>query len=244
MTQAGDTALFAVLDATWPPAEFRRSGPFTLRNGLGGGSRVSAATCDHGSADDAAIRTAAASMRDMGQSPLFMVREDEDALDARLAALGYGIKDPVIVLSAPVTALATQRPPPVTSFEVWPPLACQTEIWAGGGIGPARMAIMARAECPKTTLLGRCDDTPAGTAFVACQDGTAMLHALEIAPRFRRRGLGRHLMTAAAFWAQAQGADRLVVLCTRANVTAQALYASMAFVPVGSYHYRLQEDCT
>lgn len=242
MTQAGDPAFLAALDATWPAAAILRSGPFTLRYGQGGGSRVSAATLDHGPGGDAAIRAAANAMRDMHQTPLFMVRAGEDAFDARLARLGYTTKDPVVVLAAPVRALATHRPPPVTSFEVWPPLACQTEIWAEGGIGPARLAIMARAGTPKTTLLGRCDDTPAGTAFVACHQGVAMLHALEITPRFRRRGLGRHLMNAAAFWAAARHADRLAVLCTRANKTALALYASMGFAPVGHYHYRMQED--
>ena len=244
MTEAGDAGLFAALDATWPAASVRQSGPFTLRAGHGGGSRVSAATLAHGAAGEAAIDEAATAMKRMGQTPLFMVRTGEEAFDARLAAMGYGIKDPVIALAAPLTALTTRRPPPVTSFEVWPPLACQRDIWASGGIGPPRLAIMDRVTIPKTSLLGRSDDTPAGTAFVACHGQTAMVHALEILPRFRRRGLGRHLMTAAAFWAEAAGATRLAVLCTRANDAAVSLYTSMGFAPVGSYHYRIQKDRT
>jgi len=244
MTAPGDAELFAALDATWPAASFSRSGPFTLRAGHGGGSRVSAATLDHGPADDATVDEAATAMIRLGQTPLFMVRAGEEVFDAGLAAKGYVVKDPVIALSAPISTLAIQRPPPVTSFEVWPPLACQRDIWAAGGIGPARLAIMDRATTPKTTLLGRSDDTPAGTAFVACDGPTAMVHALEILPRFRRRGLGRHLMTAAAYWAGAAGATRLIVLCTRANDAAVSLYASMGFAAVGSYHYRIQEDRT
>lgn len=242
MTEPGVAGLFAALDATWPAASSSRSGPFTLRAGHGGGSRVSAATLDHGPADDGTINEAATAMMRMGQIPLFMVRAGEDALDAGLAATGYAIKDPVIALAAPLTVLTIQRPPPVTSFEVWPPLACQRDIWAEGGIGPARLAIMDRVTTPKTSLLGRSEDTPAGTAFVACHGPTAMVHALEILPRFRRRGLGRHLMTAAAFWAEGAGATRLVVLCTRANDAAVSLYTSMGFAPVGSYHYRIQKD--
>ena len=42
------SGLFDVLHATWPAAETRRAGPWTLRRGDGGGSRVSAATLDGG----------------------------------------------------------------------------------------------------------------------------------------------------------------------------------------------------
>ena len=38
--------LFGVLDATWPPARFVAQGPWTLREGKGGGQRVSAATAN------------------------------------------------------------------------------------------------------------------------------------------------------------------------------------------------------
>ena len=108
------------------------------------------------------------------------------------------MKDPVTVYAAPAAALASEPPPPVTTFEVWPPLAIQAEIWAAGGIGPARLAVMERAAGPKTTILGRCADRPAATAYVAVHGTVAMLHALEVADRFRRRGLGRHIMRAAA----------------------------------------------
>ena len=50
---------FAVLAATWPPAEAMRLGPWTLRRGAGGGSRVSAATLE---GEDGAIESAAAAM--------------------------------------------------------------------------------------------------------------------------------------------------------------------------------------
>ena len=38
--------LFAALEATWPPASSQRLGPFRLRDGAGGGKRVSAAVQD------------------------------------------------------------------------------------------------------------------------------------------------------------------------------------------------------
>jgi hypothetical protein len=37
-------SLFDVIDATWPAAQMLRDGAFVLRNGQGGGKRVSAAS--------------------------------------------------------------------------------------------------------------------------------------------------------------------------------------------------------
>lgn len=214
---------------------------WTIREGAGGGSRVSAATATP-AANLADRVQAAAAMRDLGQVPLFMVREGEDDLDRALEADGYKIKDPVTFYAAPTSAVATTRPPPVTCFEVWPPLASQAEIWEEGGIDAARLAIMDRVTGPKTTVLGRLNDTPCGTAFAAIHDGTAMLHAIETLADQRRRGLGRHMITALAFWAKSEGADTTALLVTRANVAANALYTSMGFTAVGGYHYRIEPE--
>jgi GNAT superfamily N-acetyltransferase len=183
-------------------------------------------------------------MRALSQTPLFMVRQGEDPLDRDLQDRGYRIKDPVTFYTCPTSILTTQRPPAATCFEVWPPLAAQAEIWAAGGIDDARLAIMDRALGTKTTVLGRLQDTPAGTAFGAIHDGTAMLHAIETASAFRRQGTGRHMIRALAFWAQGQGADTVALLVTTANVGANALYASMGFAAVGGYQYRIHPEAT
>jgi GNAT superfamily N-acetyltransferase len=116
----------------------------------------------------------------------------------------------------------------------------QEEIWVAGGIGPARLAIMHRAEGPKTSLFGRVNDRPAGTAFIAVHGKVAMLHALEITPRARRKGLAGVMMRAGADWAVAQDADTIAVLVTRDNAPAQGLYASLGLKPVEKYHYRVK----
>lgn len=230
--------IFDLLDATWPAAAVRRVGPWLVRDGQGGGSRVSAATA-LGPVRPADIVIAEQAMLALGQSPLFMIRDGDAALDERLARAGYVIKDPVLAYAAPVTLLAAQDLPPKTAFQAWPPLAIQTEIWAEGGIGPERLAIMHRAPQPKVSFLGRVQDRPAGCAFVGMAGQAAMLHALEILPMFRRHGLGRHLLIAAARWAQAQGAQNLLLVVARANLAANALYASLGMGIVGQYHYRI-----
>jgi GNAT superfamily N-acetyltransferase len=238
MTEA--KRLIAVLEATWPPASRTDLGPWTIRDGQGGGKRVSAATA-RAPVTAADLPQAEAAIRALGQTPLFMIRGSDTALDTLLASRGYTIVDPVDAFAAPLSALDLPNPPRLTAIPAWPPLAIQRELWAEGHIGPARLAIMDRAPHPKTTLLARIDDRAAGTAFVGLHDGMAMIHALEIHPRFRRRGLGRHMMAGAIQWARTQGAQDFGLVVTSANAGAQALYASLGLHRVGHYHYRMME---
>jgi len=238
MTFPDAQKLYAVIDATWPARAKQAVGPWTIRLDGRGGSRVSAATAEQ-PVQDADIPSAQEAMQEAGQAPLFMIRAGDEGLDRDLAARGYVIKDPVNMYAAPVALIATKRPPPVTSFEVWPVLAAQAEIWAAGGVGAGRLDVMDRARAPKTALLGRVKDKPAGTGFVGIAADCAMVHALEIAVDFRRQGLARHLTQAAAFWAQNQGADYLTLVSTQANTGANALYTSLGMTLVGQYHYRI-----
>jgi N-acetylglutamate synthase len=232
--------LFAALEATWPAAARFDCGPFVIREGAGGGKRVSAATAA-GPVTASDIVQAEAAMRALGQVPVFMVRGGEGSLDALLAASGHALADPTLILGAPLAALDLPKPPRLAAIPAWPPLAIQSEIWAAGGVGPARIAVMARAAEPRTTILGRMDDRAAGTAFVAVHDGIAMVHAVEVHPRFRRRGVARQMMAGALHWARGAGATDLAVLVTEANGAARALYASIGLVRVGQYHYRIAQ---
>ncbi|MFU8883675.1 MAG: GNAT family N-acetyltransferase [Rhodobacterales bacterium] len=233
--------LYDVIDGTWPAADMRPLGPFMLRRGDGGGQRVSAATA-MGAVTSQDIDAAEMAMQAMGQPRLFQIRQGDDALDAALALRGYACVDPVNLYVALTDTLAAQRPPPVTAFCVWEPLAIQIDIWAAAGIGPERIAVMHRAKGPKTSILGRINDHPGGTAFVAIHDGIAMVHAVEVLPHQRQQGMAGWFMRLAAFWAQAQGAAHLAVICTQDNKGANALYASLGMALVGQYHYRKHPD--
>ena len=240
----GIADLVPVIAATWPPARTQRVGPFTVPSGAGGGQRVSAARLADPAATDAAeaeIDAAIAALAAFGHPPLFQVLDHQGALDARLAARGLILRDTTQAMVMPCADLAA-APPPVTCFATWPPLAIQTEIWAKGGIGPARLAVMERVTGPRMSFFGRANDRPAGTAFVALHDGIAMLHALEIAPAHRRKGLAATMMRAAADWAQTEGAVTMAILVTGENQPALGLYASLGFHAVGHYHYRSQRS--
>lgn len=230
-------AYFDCIDKTWPAAEIRESGAWCLRRGDGGGQRVSAATARvPGHLPE--IEAAEAAMAAIGQPPLFMIRDGEEALDAALAARGYRVKDPVVILSAAAEDLPEVTAKPGQIVDCAAPLAVQREIWQAGGIGPARLAVMARAEGPSSYLLIRDGDIPAGVGFVALFGAMAMLHAVEIAAPFRRRGFGREITTAAARFARAHGARDVSVLTVEDNKPALALYESLGMAPAARYHYR------
>jgi GNAT superfamily N-acetyltransferase len=235
--------LLAAIDQTWPAATMVEAGPWILREGRGGGQRVSAAT-PRGSEPilDEDITAAEKAMRMMGQHPIFMLTPQQSALDADLAAHGYVVKDPVNLWLCPTEQITDRRLPRVTAFAIWEPLAIMREIWQEGGIGPARLAVMERVQGPKTAIFGRVSDRPAGAAFCALYDGIAMVHAVEIVPEHRQKGLGGWMMRAAALWAARHHAPWLAVMCTKANAGANALYASLGMQIVGEYHYRVLPD--
>ncbi len=221
----------AAMEATWPPAASWSLGPWRLRDGAGGGKRVSAATVE-GDWTEADIAAAEAAMAE----PLFMIRPQDSALDAALQARGYAVVDPVVIYAAPTDGFAP--PPFFATFPHWPPLQIATDLWAEAGVGPARLAIMHRANGPKIAILARSADRAAGVAFVALHGQVAMLHALEVSKPFRRQGTARNILQAAGVWARGHGADTLALAVTQANAGARALYASQGMRVVGQYHYR------
>ncbi len=231
--------IFDVIDATWPAAATHRAGGFLLREGKGGGKRVSAASAT-GAWSDHDIAQAEAQHRALGQDALFMIRPEDQALDDALARRGYQMIDPVVALSAPIKRLATETAPPITAFCLWPPLQIMRDIWAEDGIGPGRLAVMDRATGPKCAVLGRAEDRAAGAGFVGLHQGTAMLHALCVLPQLRRRGLARWMLRESAHWAQARGAHSYCLVVTRANAGAIAFYESLGMVQTTQYHYRIQ----
>lgn len=233
--------LFAVLAATWPPAAMRARGPWLLREGAGGGKRVSAASAE-GSINPDDIPTAEQEMRALGQAPLFMLRPEsrpgDAVLDEALAARGYMRSEPTLIYAAPARRLLPEPLPVMQVMSIWPPLAIQRELWAEEGIGPERLSVMERATDPHVALMARQSDRVAGTGFIATHQGIAMLHAVVVTAALRRRGAARNLTRGAAEWAMAQGADWLTLAVTEANQPARLLYTGLGMEPVARYHYR------
>lgn len=240
MTELPPERLFAALDATWAPLATARCGPFLLREGAGGGKRVSAATLDGEIPND--LQEAETAMRAFGQTPLFMVRGGEDQFDGFLASQGYEIVDPTVAFAAPARALAERASGGLAAIPGHMPLAAQCEVWAEEGIGPERIEVMRRSVRPQTYMLGRFDDRIAGTAFVACDGSVAMLHALTVSPKSRRNGVARELTFGSANWALRHSAEYLTLLTTQDNAAACALYDGIGMSRIAQYHYRLKPE--
>lgn len=225
--------LAEVMEATWPPARAWREGSFTLRDGAGGGKRVSAASCD-GDWTEADLDRIEA----QGEG-LMLIRATDEALDAALAARGWRIVDPVVAYAGPVASLTADLPP-LAAFAHWPPLEITRTIWVEGGIDTQRVKVMARVKGPHAAIMARHEDRPAGAAFVALSGAEAMVHALEVRATQRRKGVGETLLRAAANWAADLGATRLSLVVTERNVAARALYTRVRMQAVGQYHYRMK----
>ncbi|SFM94400.1 Acetyltransferase (GNAT) family protein [Thioclava dalianensis] len=228
--------LTEIIDATWPAAKIHHAGGFDIREGLGGGSRVSCATLAV-PLEQADIAQAEARHRALGQTPRFMLRPGDDALDACLAERGYESYDPVWLWQAPIAQVQGEIPP-VTAFAHWPPLQIARDLWSEMENGPERQAIMARVAGPRACILGRKKDRAAGAAFVALHGSVAMLHALAVAPEFRRLGLARAIVHEAARWAQESGATRFEMIVTQVNDASNGLARRLGMTQRAAYHYR------
>ena len=251
MTTTGQTGtlltaearLLAAMDATWPPAELREEAGWRLRRGAGGGKRVSAASAiTPGEIPD--IDAAIAGLSRWEQGPLFRVGPGEAALDAALDARGLALIDPVVIHVGLADEMDDGGDQTARVLRVSAPLRIVDEIWARGGIGPGRRAVMNRAAGPRTVLMARIADRPAGVAFVALDGAIAMIHAIEVEPSLRRMGAGAALLRGAARFARENGAKRLALAVTEANAPARALYEKLGMSVAARYHYRIGAGAT
>lgn len=233
-------ALTLALAEGWRPAESAHVGGWLVRWSAEGGKRASAIWPfgDPGMDLDAAIAAASGLQRARGSRPLAHVGPADAALDARLDALGWQAVEPCHVLAAPTAALAARGLGDRMAVAVRCPLAALDELWEAGGIGPGRRAVMETTPAPKEIILMREDDRAAAALFVAATGPVATLHAVHVAPAFRRRGVGAALCAAASAWAVDAGAGTLALAVTVANEPARALYRALGFVEAFPYHYR------
>lgn len=228
-------ALTDALQASWPAARETAVGNWIIRDGAGAGRRASAAILT-GPVAAEGLRQAEAAMRAIPMAPLIAVRSDQPELKKLLEAEGYCDHDHSIFYACTIPAVLPEIPP-VTVFDLWPPLAMTEDLWRANDIAQPRIDLMHRATCAKTSILGRANGRAGGAGYVGAHNGYALIHALVVAPDFRRAGLGRHIVHKAMHWAADIGCHTLALAVGRENTAARALYASLGMAPVGEYHY-------
>lgn len=235
------TALMTALEESWPAASVRKVEGWQIREGQGGGQRVSAAS-PHISGSVPDIETAEKAMEELGQSPLFRLTEADAALDHALHQRGYELNDATQIYAGALAGRRRDVRWDNEVFHAWPMLALQKTCWQHGGIGPARLAVMDRVEGPKTTFLARSDQALGGVAFAAISGDIAMVHALHVEPDQRRKAVASKILAAVGDWAQDMGARYLALAATKENFAANALYVNIMLTPVVAYHYRRKQQ--
>ncbi|MEM6677140.1 MAG: GNAT family N-acetyltransferase [Pseudomonadota bacterium] len=245
-----DSARFAAAsDATWPAERVAWLGGWKLRFTDGAGSRAASiwATGAPGMALETALDEAEAAYHASGLPPRAQLWPGDEALDALLETRGYRLYDRSLLmvrrLSEPLSALqrndgAGDEREACTAIRVTTPLEVLDQIWAEGGVGPARRAALDRAPGPKHIFLGRVGMRPAGAAAIVLDGDIAVTQALYVSPIARRRGLAAVLMAALAEAAAAEGARLMTHAVVEENAGARTLYERLGFRAFGAYHYR------
>jgi ribosomal protein S18 acetylase RimI-like enzyme len=83
------------------------------------------------------------------------------------------------------------------------------------------------------------DGEMAAVGRVSVAAGWAGITAVDVDPRYRRRGLGTLMTRALAAEAARRGVRRVFLQVEEGNLAARALYARCGFAEVHRYHYRV-----
>ena len=168
------------------------------------------------------------------------VQVSDPLLGTQLAARGWQLESPTLVLSGPLArgespGAATVTPVP---DEAW--LACWWSVDGRGGpdgLDVARRCLQ-RITSPAGYASVRVDGDVVAVARGVVQEGWLGLFAMAVLPAHRRRGHGRSLLGALGRWAATQGARAAYLQLWSGNDTARALYTAAGFETAYSYHYR------
>jgi len=226
-------------DLCWPPIRKKTVGPWVIREGGGGGRRVSSTTPigDYSKED---ILLAEREMQALGQPNIFQIRNKDEDLDILLKEKGYSLVDKTVIYTGNIVEISGLRVPPVTTFNVWPYLSIMKSIWEKGGITDARLSVMRRCNVRKTAILGRIENKAAGCAFISQSEGVSIIQSVFVLPQYRRKGLSRYIISEAAKWGVGEGTSYLALMTSKYNRKARNLYDGLGMKMIDTYHYRVK----
>ena len=165
----------------------------------------------------------------------------EPAIDARLAALGYGREGLSLVLYGDIGAVPSVRDPEVRLlprptpqwFAAMAALQHHTKKQAG-----LYRRIVGSLAIPAAFATISDDRGIAALAYGAIHDGLICYESVVTDHSRQRRGYARRVVTSLAAWAEGQGARGACLEVEAANTPARALYDVLGFEEVYGYHYR------
>jgi ribosomal protein S18 acetylase RimI-like enzyme len=238
-----DLALEVML-AAWPPIERERLGDWTLRFAAGFTRRANSVlpAGDPGGSLELAIDACERAYAARALPTSFQLREGHvaEGLEELLAARGYAVEHPSLVLAGPLPASlpdprVTHRETPSDAwFDTWLEVAERSEPDA---LELSR-AIVGRASRPCTFALLHEQGRPIATALGTLSPGWLGLSCLAVRDEARRRGVARAMLGGLAAWARDRGADGLWLEVEAGNAPALALYDDLGLERIGAYRYR------
>lgn len=236
----------------WPGVRNVRIGGWVVRLSHGGSSRANSvlALGDPGVPLPDAVDRAARICREAGLVPVVQVvpGRADPALDALLEERGWELRTPTCLMTAalplPPAPTPVGTPPELTL--TWSPRPDADHL-ALLGRAADHPRIVEAETVPADYLTARWTHAggavePVGVARLVRTDDWAGLSTLEVAPRWRGRGLGRLLSRAALDRAAADGARWVYLQVLADNAPALALYGSLGFARHHDYHYRVCPD--
>jgi GNAT superfamily N-acetyltransferase len=164
-------------------------------------------------------------------------------LDAELAARGYALICPCLVMTAAVGEVTAQAGEGDGVMVAEAPDEAWLDAWLSlEDVRPeqraARTAFLGRTKAAQVFAAGRVEGVTAAVGRGALDGGWLGVFGMATRPAFRRRGLARAVLGALAAWGAVRGAGRMYLQVIEANVSARALYDATGFTVHHGYHYR------
>lgn len=161
-------------------------------------------------------------------------------LDATLAARGYRLESPSLVMTA---ALAAPRAEPrdvvlegrATALVMG---ALADPHWSAAERA-ARARLFARIRRPASFAVRTAAGVPVAGGLAVVDDDLVAIQAMRTAPAARRQGHARAVLDRLLGWGRAMGATLAYLQVEADNAAALALYRSAGFRPLHAYHYRI-----
>ena len=164
-------------------------------------------------------------------------------LDAVLAARGYAVDAPVIVMTRELDAASSFDSGLGFEATVFskPDAEWLTVPVERGRYAEARdvfLGILARLGNRAGFALVRSDAGPIAVGLGVTDGPWLGIFAMLTLPEARRRGAAKAVLRTLTAWGAARGARRAYLQVERDNDGARTLYAARGFVPAYEYHYR------
>jgi GNAT superfamily N-acetyltransferase len=167
------------------------------------------------------------------------------ALDAVLAARGYRMAAPTLVLTAPTadvvaaTAMGDVYAVHIDAVATADWLAAYVALDGHGDSTTVAELVLPRVPGPAAYASLTVDGKVAAMGLFVAEAGWAGVFCMATDRGHRRRGYGRTVLCAGARWAVTRGVERLYLQVGAGNEVARRLYERAGFTDSHTYHYRV-----